>query len=469
MCRHSHYIVAILAGGVVGRILRIRRVIFLIAAILSHQAYASPPPTAVLGAFAEEIAWLDSQLVSRNDTTILGLRFATGELADQPVILALTGVGKVNAAITTTVLIEHFRPSGVIFTGVAGSLNPDLEPGDVVVGALTVQHDLGEFRPDSVVNFGVRNPRTGERNPIFFPANSRLLSLAQEASGEAELERCSTEREPVVLIGALATGDGFITASPKKQALHRHLDADAVEMEGAAVAQVCYQLGVPCLVIRALSDRADENALQDFERYYLTAARNANRLVLEMLQRMNSEDPEGGWKLFRDERNGFGFSYPQNDSLRLLSDPRGGLISAWLKSSTGHDLIRIDFADLSSYPRDFQEANFNTFPEAAVLLERLMSDADGPDGTRYCGEIQVKRDFRNANEIAVIQLFITDISEVYATGERIEKPRGPVYAFDLEDTASRKILFFECLDGELPKADVETIVNSVKEMSSERR
>ncbi len=94
------------------------------------------------------------------------------------------------------------------------------------------------------------------------------------------------ERLPTVTTGLIATGDAFITSTPKKGELRENLSAAAVEMEGAAVAQICYQFGVPCLVIRALSDKSDENAMQDFERFYPVAARNANRLVLEILENL---------------------------------------------------------------------------------------------------------------------------------------------------------------------------------------
>ena len=259
------------------------RLLFLL--IFLSFARAICAPLAILGAFGEETAYLDSLLVNRQTQEILGLKFTTGELMGQPVVMALTGVGKVNAALTTALLIQNFHPRAVLFTGVAGSLNPDLAPGDVVIAAGTVQHDLADFYADSIVNFGVRNPATGIRNPVVFPADSTWLSRAKLAADQASLLVAdSAGQPPRAVIGLIATGDGFISSTKHKRELRSRLGADAVEMEGAAVAQVCHQLGFPCLIIRALSDRADENAMQDFEKYYRIAARNANRVVLGVLR-----------------------------------------------------------------------------------------------------------------------------------------------------------------------------------------
>jgi adenosylhomocysteine nucleosidase len=188
---------------------------------------------------------------------------------------------------TTALLLERFKPRAVIFTGVAGGLNLELLPGDLVIGAKTVQHDLGQVTTEGLEPFGVRNPATGIRNPVYFEADPNLLERAKSAARSVDFEKISTskgERTPKVLEGVIITGDSFVTATSKKSALRQAFNADAVEMEGAAVAQVCYQNNVPCLVIRALSDKSDETAMEDFERFFRVAARNANKLVVGMLQ-----------------------------------------------------------------------------------------------------------------------------------------------------------------------------------------
>lgn len=244
--------------------------------------------TAILGALDAEIALLEDNLTGREESAIEGIRFITGEMKGRSIVLARTGVGKVNAAMIATLLIEHFRPSEVIFTGVAGGINPDLRPGDIVIAAKTVQHDLGMLSPDGFENWGVKNPVSGERNPTFFPADPRLLTLAEMSAKYVSLEKFTTKM-PEIIKGVVVTGDMFVASSAKKKELRKDLQADAVEMEGAAVAQICWQQDVPCLVIRSLSDSADEHARLDFEDFYKIAARNSAQLVTELIGRLDSD------------------------------------------------------------------------------------------------------------------------------------------------------------------------------------
>ncbi|MBU0754922.1 MAG: 5'-methylthioadenosine/adenosylhomocysteine nucleosidase [Planctomycetes bacterium] len=261
------------------------QVVLLILVTLLCACAGPTGPTAILGAFDEETAWIEKQVENRSTQKVLGIEFITGRLGDQEVVIALTGVGKVNAAMTTTLLIDHFHPQEVIFTGVAGSLNPAVLPGDIVIATATIQHDLGDMTPEGVQCFGVRNPLTDIRNPVRFESDPGLLERAEAARRSVEFEPVFPEQDtrmPRVHKGIIVTGDVFITSTPKKESIRHELVAEAVEMEGAAVAQVCYQHKVPCLVIRAISDCSDETAEQDFQRFFETAARNANRVVYGM-------------------------------------------------------------------------------------------------------------------------------------------------------------------------------------------
>lgn len=240
--------------------------------------------TAILGAFDDEVALLEKRLENAETRKHLGVPFRVGTLAGRKVVIARTGVGKVNAAMTTTLLVEHFRPRRVIFTGVAGSLNPDLGPGDLLLATHTVQHDRGTVDGEQLKLGGFIGPVTEERDPVRFPADESLLATARRAAKSLELERVEgAEHEPRVREGIVATGDVFVMSVPGKQAVKKRTEADAVEMEGAAVAQVCRQLGVPLLVIRSISDNADENASRDFAKFAPVAARNSIRLVLAIL------------------------------------------------------------------------------------------------------------------------------------------------------------------------------------------
>ena len=261
---------------------------------------SSEPITAILGAFEREITLLEDELTDTQEQRIEGMRFVSGKLSGKRVVIAWTGVGKVNAAMTTTLLIEHFRPNEVIFTGIAGAVNPQMAPGDIVIAQKTAHHDLGTLWPDGFVYRGARNPLDGWENPIFFPADEQLLKLAELAAKQVELEPLKTsteERTPRIVKGVVVTGDVFVASVEKCIELRDKLGADAVEMEGAAVAQICYQQRVPHLVIRSISDKADEKAREDLGMFHTMAAKNSAGLVAEIVRLLDSKlsvDENGG-------------------------------------------------------------------------------------------------------------------------------------------------------------------------------
>lgn len=252
------------------------------------------PVTGVLGAFDLELNVLRKEVVDQKTETIMGLKFVTGTLKGRKIVFAETGVGKVHAAIATTILIDHFAPSEVIFTGVAGGINPELSGGDIVIGEKTAQHDLIILKPDSADPYKVPNPVTGKPYPDFYNADAILLGLARQAAKEVQFDKIGSgdnARTPKVITGVIVSGDMFLSESKKKNQLRRDYKADAIEMEGAVVAQICYQQDIRCVVIRSVSDGADENADNDFEKYVATAADNAAKIVVKMFELMAS-DPE---------------------------------------------------------------------------------------------------------------------------------------------------------------------------------
>lgn len=250
------------------------------------------PLTAILGAFGREVDMLEEMLRDGNEQRIEGIRFVTGKLKDKSVVVVWTGIGKVNAAMTTTLLIEHFRPEEVIFTGIAGGINPKLSPGDIVIAAETAHHDMGILTPEGFYNRGPMNPIDGWRSPVFLPADKRLIELAEEAGRRVQLTKIRTsagERSPKIIKGIVVTGDVFVASPAKCAELRERLQADAVEMEGAAVAQICYQQRVPHVVIRSISDKADEKAREDSMVFQQMAAKNSASLILEMIKLLNAE------------------------------------------------------------------------------------------------------------------------------------------------------------------------------------
>ncbi len=247
---------------------------------------SSEPITAILGAFEREITLLEDQLTDTQEQKIEGMRFVSGKLNGKRVVIAWTGIGKVNAAMTATLLIEHFKPSELLFTGIAGGINPQLSPGDIVIAVEIAHHDMGVLTSQSFDYRGAMNPLDGWRNPVFLPADERLLELAQRAAGQLRLEMIETtagERLPRIIKGIVVTGDVFVASPEKCAELRQQLGADAVEMEGAAVAQICYQRNIPHLVIRSISDKADEDAVLDKQLFQMVAAKNSAGLVAEII------------------------------------------------------------------------------------------------------------------------------------------------------------------------------------------
>src|SRR5262245_12438665 len=245
--------------------------------------------TAVLSAMTLEIEAIGQELTDKKEMTIQGIRFTTGRLKDRYVVVAHSGIGKVNAAITATLLVEQFQPTHILFTGIAGGLNPDLHRGDVVIGDKTAYHDYGEWTPEGFRVGRTVDPFTGKLNPLFFPADAGLMALARKVAPDVKFGPVKTatgERIPRIVTGVIVTGDAFVASPAKKEALRKEVEADATEMEGAAVAQICWQRGVPCLILRSLSDSAGAQAPEDELLFEKTAAQNAARLVTGIIERL---------------------------------------------------------------------------------------------------------------------------------------------------------------------------------------
>ena len=248
-------------------------------------------PIAILGAFSDEIDMLEDSLTNRQVLETDGVQLTRGMLHGKDVILAFTGIGKVNAAMTTTILIDRFHPSKIIFTGIAGGLNPALNPADLVIAIKSVQHDLNYIYDDSLVSYQTSSPVTGITNPVYFYSDTQLVRLAGKASKQIRLKPYVIDGKPYfpkIITGIIASGDAFIASTVKKAEIIKRFHADAVEMEGAAVAQVCYQYNTPVLIIRSISDSADQHADMDITKFMKVAADNANLLVIELIGQLGN-------------------------------------------------------------------------------------------------------------------------------------------------------------------------------------
>lgn len=244
--------------------------------------------TAILSALPEEQAGLLQNLQHARRHVHGGRVFWQGLLSDRPVVLALSGMGKVAAATTATVLIERFACARVLFTGVAGGLGQQVRVGDVVVARQYLQHDMDA----SPLCPRWELPGYGRADVACDPALSALLLQAAQDF----LLVTSQENQPDSAAAAQAhhglvvSGDRFIATAQASNTLQRELQEAghtvlAVEMEGAAVAQVCADYQVPFAAMRTISDRADDDAHVDFTRFIETvASRYAEHIVQRWLQ-----------------------------------------------------------------------------------------------------------------------------------------------------------------------------------------
>lgn len=199
-----------------------------------------------------------------------GVEFSVGELDGHPVVLSRAGMGKVNAALVATLLADRFACRTVVFTGVAGGLDPDLHIGDVVIADRTVQHDAGMIEDSALRVYQAGHvPFINPTTDFGWAADPALLARVRGHLSGFVLSPLSRDagggdRPPRIAYGTVLTGDQYLHCAVSRNRLHTDLGGHAVEMEGAAVSQVCESFGIPWLVIRALSDLAGAQSRFDF-------------------------------------------------------------------------------------------------------------------------------------------------------------------------------------------------------------
>lgn len=225
----------------------------------------------IIGAMEAEVALLRDSL-NGLETHRFGKNFVvyTGQFAGKDIALCQSGIGKVNAAIATTLLKEHFAPDVVINTGSAGGIGGDLKVGDVVVGTHIMHHDV------DVTAFGYQHGQVPQL-PAAFTCDETLVATAEKAACTFQAAR--------VIHGLIVSGDSFINSKTAIGQIHARLPQPlAVEMEAAAIAQTCYQLDTPFVVIRAISDSAEDSASVSFEEFLEVAAKHSAQMVQQMIQ-----------------------------------------------------------------------------------------------------------------------------------------------------------------------------------------
>jgi adenosylhomocysteine nucleosidase len=228
-------------------------------------------PIAIMGAMQEELLGLKHAVQGAHTITTGGRQVTTGHWHGHPVVLVLSRIGKVAAATTATALIERFDVREIVFTGVAGGLAPSVNVGDMVVATEFLQHDMDAsplFPPMEVPLYGRTHfpTDTAMTRQLKSAATDILKNPAQWIDMEVLHEL--HVHAPKVHSGLVVSGDRFVSTSYESQSLQQRLpQALAVEMEGAAVAQVCHDYDVPFAAVRTISDRADDAATTDFNRF----------------------------------------------------------------------------------------------------------------------------------------------------------------------------------------------------------
>ena len=225
---------------------------------------------AVIGAMEQEIALLLETMENVKAVSFGKFAAYEGELAGKRMVLALSGIGKVNAAVSTAWLIHQFDLDCVINTGSAGGLGKGLKVGDVVVGTEIAHHDV------DVTAFGYVWGQVPQLHAVFV-SNGLLVGKAKQAAEVFE--------GAAVAQGLIVSGDRFVHSSEGVAEIRSHFpEVKAVEMEAAAIAQTCYQLNTPFVIIRAVSDSADEKAHISFDEFLKTAAANSAKMVAEIVK-----------------------------------------------------------------------------------------------------------------------------------------------------------------------------------------
>lgn len=225
----------------------------------------------IIGAMEEETEQLYDMMADENIVVIAGMNFHKGKIKGKDVVVVRSGVGKVNAAICSQILVDHFHVDGIINTGIAGSLRNEINIGDIVLSTDAVQHDVDASA------FGYKPGEIPQMSVSQFKADEKLLEIGLECC-----RKVNTDIQ--TFAGRIVTGDQFIGERAKKDWLKDTFDGYCTEMEGAAIAHVATLNQVPFLIVRAISDKADESVTVDYTAFEAAAIKHSIRLVTAILE-----------------------------------------------------------------------------------------------------------------------------------------------------------------------------------------
>ena len=227
----------------------------------------------IIGAMEVEVEKLKTRMENVEITRRASMEFYAGTLEGKNVVVVRSGIGKVNAAVCTQILIDEFEAEAVINTGIAGSLNNDINIGDIVLSTDVLHHDM------DATGFGYPKGQIPQMKEFSFQADEGLRKIARDVCEEVN-------PEIRVFEGRIASGDQFVCDQDVKNQIVSDFSAYATEMEGAAIGQAAYLNEIPFLVVRAISDKADGSAQMDYSEFEKAAVDHSVRLTLNMLARI---------------------------------------------------------------------------------------------------------------------------------------------------------------------------------------
>ncbi len=229
----------------------------------------------IIGAMDVEVAHLKEVMEITATKTIASQEYFDGKIGNTDVVVVQCGIGKVRAGMCVQVLKDVFGVTHVLNTGVAGSLNNDINVGDVVVSTDAIFHDV------NAINFGYALGEVPGMGTVSFAADPTLRQLAKEA-----VEKAAPEVN--VFEGRIATGDQFICEKEKKNWIRENFHAECTEMEGCAIAEAAYLNQLPFVIIRAISDKADEESQITYDEFEAKAAIHCSKIVEYMIANMHA-------------------------------------------------------------------------------------------------------------------------------------------------------------------------------------
>lgn len=223
----------------------------------------------IIAAMEEELEILLSEMSLEEKKVKANMTFNRGNLWGKDVVAVVCGIGKVNAAICTQILASEFAVDKIINVGVAGGISKDIYPGDIVIADNLVEHDM------DTTSFGDPHGQIPRMDTFDFKCDKELVALAKKA--------CDNAKELNTFVGRIVSGDIFVADIEKIKWLEKEFNALSCEMEGASIAHTCYLNDIPFVVIRSISDNANNGAHMDFQKFTPIAVKNSTAILKEML------------------------------------------------------------------------------------------------------------------------------------------------------------------------------------------